>query len=195
MMMMELMMSNDAKQEAAKTKVVTGKVRLSYANVWTPRAGPDEGSALKYSTAILIPKTDKETIEKINRACAVVKENGKATWGGKLPPQLKMPLRDGDVDRADDPVYKGCWFLNASSNEKPGIVDRQMNEIFDKDEVYSGVFARVSLNFYAFNKNGNKGIGAGLQNIQKVADGPRLSGRTSATEDFEEIADDDDFLS
>lgn len=185
-----------AEKKVSPTKVVTGVVRLSYANVWKPRPGMTEGSPDKYSTAVLIPKSDKETLEKIKRAVEAAKEQGKALWGGKVPANLKTPLRDGDADRPDDDAYKGHYFLNAASSAQPGIVDRQRNEILDQSEVYSGCYARVSLNMFPFNTNGNRGVGAGLQNIMKWDDGPRLAGRASADEDFAEITDEeeDEFL-
>lgn len=185
-----------AEKKVSPTKVVTGVVRLSYANIWKPRPGLTEGSADKYSTAILIPKSDKATLEKVKRAVEAAKEQGKGMWGGKVPANLKTPLRDGDVDRPDDAAYKGHYFLNAASNERPGIVDRDINDILDQSEVYSGCYAKVSLNLFPFNTNGNRGIGAGLQNIMKWDDGPRLAGRASASEDFAEITDEeeDEFL-
>ena len=123
-------------------------------------------------------------------------ENGLAKFGGKKPNKqaIKLSLRDGDIERDDD-VYKGHYFLNASSTEAPQIVDRRVQPILDQSEVYSGCYARVSLNFYAFNSNGNKGVACGLGNIQKIKDGPRLGGRTTATDDFVSEDADDDFLS
>ncbi|WP_163195253.1 DUF2815 family protein [Clostridium thermarum] len=175
------------------TKVVTGKIRMSYANLFTARAIA-EGQEPKYSLCVLIPKSDKETIRKINGAIDTAKKAGASLWGGKLPSNLKTPLRDGDEERPDQEEYAGHYFLNATSKQKPGIVDRNLNEIIDPSEVYSGCYGRVSLNFYAFNQAGNKGIGCGLQNVQKLADGESLTGRTRAEDDFEAIDDEDDIL-
>ncbi|MCI1574712.1 MAG: DUF2815 family protein [Weizmannia coagulans] len=178
------------------TKVVTGKIRLSYAHLFEPHA-VEEGQDKKYSTAILIPKTDKKTLNAIKAAIEAAKEAGKSTFGGKIPANLKTPLRDGDEERPDQPEYAGHYFLNCSSKTKPGVVDQQLNPILDSEEVYSGCYARVSINFYAFNKAGNKGIAAGLNNVQKLADGDYLGGRSRAEDDFdvvEEYEDEDDFL-
>lgn len=179
----------------ANTKVVTGKeTRLSYFNGWNPVS--INGGEEKYSTQILIPKTDKETLAAIEKAVDAAIENGLAKFGGKKPNKqaIKLPLRDGDIER-DDEVYKGHYFLNASSKQAPQIVDRRVQPILDQDEVYSGCYARVSLNFYAFNSNGNKGVACGLGNIQKIKDGDHLGGRTSASDDFVSEDADDDFLS
>ena len=175
------------------TKVVTGKVRLSYAHVWEPVSIND--SKPKYSVSLVIPKSDKETIKKINAAVDAAIEEGIAKFGGKKPNKaaLKLPLRDGDTER-DDEVYKNCFFVNANSTTAPQIVDRSVQPILDREEVYSGCYARVSINFYAYNTNGNKGIACGLGNIQKIADGEPLGGRTSAKDDFSSI-EDEDFLS
>ena len=178
---------------ANATKVVTGKVRLSYAHVWDPVSIND--SKPKYSVSVIIPKSDKETVKKINAAIDAAIEEGVPKFGGKKPNKaaLKLPLRDGDTER-DDEVYKNAFFLNANSTTAPQIVDRSVNPILDREEVYSGCYARVSINFYAFNTNGNRGIACGLGNIQKVADGEPLGGRSNAKDDFDSL-EDDDFLS
>lgn len=175
-------------------KVITGVVRLSYANVWEPKS--INGGAEKYSVSLIIPKNDNKTIAAINAAIDAAIEEGKGKFGGKIPNKaaLKLPLRDGDIDRPDDEAYANSYFINANSNTAPQIVDRNVNPILDHSEVYSGVYARVSINFYAFNSNGNKGIACGLGNIQKIRDGEPLGGKTNATDDFETDVD-DDFLS
>lgn len=176
-----------------KSKVITGKnTRLSYFHGWDPVSinnGPE-----KYSVSVLIPKDDVETIDAINKAIDAAIEEGVAKFGGKKPNKaaIKIPLRDGDLER-DDEAYKGHYFLNANSITAPQIVDKAVKPILDREEVYSGCYARVSLNFYAFNSNGNKGVACGLGNIQKIRDGEPLGGRTSAADDFK-TEDTDDFL-
>ena len=169
------------------TKVVTGVVRLSYANVWEPAS--INGSNPKYSVSLIIPKTDTKTIDAIHAAVDAAIKDGAAKFGGKIPNKaaLKLPLRDGDLER-DDEAYKGAYFVPLQ------IVDRSVQPILDRAEVYSGCYARVSVNFYAFNSNGNRGIACGLGNIQKVRDGEPLGGRSSAADDFATDVD-DDFLS
>ncbi|XJZ27679.1 DUF2815 family protein [Bacillota bacterium Lsc_1132] len=186
-------MSNTAKR-TNPTKVITGIVRLSYANVWEPKS--INGGAEKYSVSLIIPKSDTKTLNAINAAVNAAIEEGKGKFGGKIPNKaaLKLPLRDGDIDRPDDEAYANSYFINANSNTAPQIVDRNVNPILDRSEVYSGVYARVSINFYAFNSNGNKGIACGLGNIQKIRDGEPLGGRTNAADDFATDVD-DDFLS
>lgn len=178
----------------SKTKVITGiNTRLSYFHGWEPAS--INGGAERYSTAVLIPKDDKVTIDAINAAVDAAIEEGIDKFGGKKPNKaaIKLPLRDGDVEREDE-AYKGHYFINANSNTPPQIVDRAVKPILDRSEVYSGCYARVSLSFYAFNSNGNKGVACGLGNIQKVRDGEPLGGRTNAADDFATL-DDDDFLS
>ena len=175
------------------TKVVTGKVRLSYANVWEPASV--NGGTPKYSVSLIIPKTDTRTIDLINVAIDNAIKQGAAKFGGKVPNRaaLKLPLRDGDTER-DDEAYKGSYFVNANSTTAPQIVDTSVQPILDRSEVYSGCYARVSINFYAFNSNGNRGIACGLGNIQKLADGEALGGKTTAAEDFASDTDDDFLL-
>ena len=179
---------------ANKTKVITGVVRLSYANVWEPKS--INGSAEKFSVSLIIPKSDTKTLNAINAAINAAIEEGKGKFGGKIPNKatLKLPLRDGDIDRLGDEAYANSYFINANSSTAPQIVDRDVNPILERSEVYSGVYARVSINFYAFNSNGNRGVACGLGNIQKIKDGEPLGGRTNAADDFTTDVD-EDFLS
>lgn len=180
------------------TKVITGKVRFSYVNIFKSRAF-QAGQDAKYSVCLLIPKEDKATIKKIKAAIEEAVQEGIASkWGGKKPANLKLPLRDGDEERADEAAeYEDMYFLNATSTQKPGIVDKDLNEILDPDEVYSGCWGRVSLNFYPFDVSGNRGVGVGLNNVQKLKDGERLGGARASAEsdfgdDFEDYDEDDD---
>ena len=184
----------NAKKESpvTATKVITGKVRFSYAHVWEPVAN-EEGGKAKYSVALLIPKSDKKTVAAIHAAVEAAKQQGKVSkFGGKIPANLKLPLRDGDEERPDDEVYANNYFVNASAATKPGIVDRNRNAIMDKDEFYSGCYGVASVNFYPFTMSGNKGVACGLNNLMKLADGEPLGRRLSAEDDFAEINIDDE---
>ena len=180
------------------TKVITGPAtRWSYANVWDPKS--INGGAPKYSVSLIIPKSDTKTMEKIQAAIQAAYEEGqsKLKGNGKTVPALsvlKTPLRDGDMERPDDPAYADCYFINANSATAPGIVDADRNPIMERSEVYSGAYGRASINLYAFNSNGNKGIACGLNNLQKIRDGEPLGGKSRAEDDFETDAD-NDFLS
>ena len=169
------------------TKVVTGKVRFCFCHVFEPSAmeGQPEESA-KYSVCVIIPKSDTQTIEKIKKAIEAAKTVGKsklADKNGKIPSTIKLPLRDGDEERSDDPAYEGMMFVNANSTRKPSIVDKDLNPIMSQEEFYSGCYGRASINFYAFNVQ-SKGIAAGLNNLQKLEDGEMLTGGSTADEDF-----------
>ncbi|MTI71061.1 MAG: DUF2815 family protein [Firmicutes bacterium] len=170
-------------------KVITEKVRFSYLNVWEPKSV--NGGEPKYSVSLIIPKSDKKTITKIKAAIEEAKKEGLSKLGGKIPANLKTPLRDGDIDRADDEAYADSYFINANSSVKPGIVDKNVQPIFDQTEFYSGCYGRASIVFYAYNANGNKGIAAGLQNLQKLEDGEPLGGRARAEDDFQAVEEDD----
>ena len=180
------------------TKVITGpSTRWSYVNAWEAKS--INGGAPKFSVALIIPKSDTKTIEKVKAAIQAAYEEGqsKLKGNGKSVPTLsvlKTPLRDGDVERPDDEAYANAYFINANSATAPGIVDADRNPIIDRSEVYSGVYGRASINFYAFNSNGNKGIACGLNNLQKIKDGEPLGGKSRAEDDFA-TEDDEDFLS
>ena len=178
------------------TKVITGvNTRWSYANVWEAKS--INGGAPKFSVSLIIPKSDTKTVEKIKAAIQAAYEEGesKLKGNGKTVPALsvlKTPLRDGDLERPDDEAYANSYFVNANSGTAPGIVDADRQPIIDHSEVYSGVYGRASINFYAFNSNGNKGIACGLNNLQKMRDGESLGGKTRAEDDFAD--DGEDFL-
>ena len=174
------------------TKVII-PCRFSYAHIFEPNA--INGSEPKYSISLIIDKQDKDTVAKIKKAVELAKEEGKGKWGGKIPANLKLPLRDGDVDRPDDEAYAGSYFVNANSRQAPQVVDRQVQPIIDQSEVYSGCYGRVSVTFYAYNSNGNKGIAAGLGNVQRLRDGEPLGSRANAKDEFDAVDADDDFLS
>ena len=179
------------------TKVITGvKTRWSYANVW--QAKSINGGTPKYSVSLIIPKSDTKTVTAVKNAIQAAYEEGQSKLKGnsKSVPALsaiKTPLRDGDAERPDDKAYKDSYFINANSATAPGIVDAARNPIIEHSEVYSGVYGRASINFYAFNSNGNKGIACGLNNLQKISDGEPLGGKTRAEDDFDD--EDEDFLS
>lgn len=181
--------------DKSSTRVVLQNVRLSYANVW--EAKEDLSGNLKYSVSLLISKDDKANLNRIKKAIEAAKVEGKSKLANKkgvIPPNIELPVRDGDVDREDDENYAGCNYVNAKANpgHAPKIVNNKCEPIIDKEEVYSGCYAHVSVSFYAYNKNGNIGIAAGLGNIMKYRDGEPLSGGASAEEDFSALVVDSD---
>ena len=179
------------------TKVITGpNTTFSYLNCWDPKA--IQGGTPKFSVSLIIPKSDVKTIEKIKAAIQAAYEEGqsKLKGNGKSVPALstlKTPLRDGDLERPDDEAHKNSYFINANSGTAPGIVDADRNPIIDRSEMYSGVKGRASINLYAYNVNGNRGIACGLNNLQKISDGTPLGGKSRAEDDFA-TEDDEDFL-
>jgi hypothetical protein len=185
------------------TKVITGKVRFSFCNIFEPKASGDNGE-LKYSVMLLIPKSDTATLGKIKEAMAEARENFCNKNGASaLPANPINPLHDGDGVKPNSgepygPECHGCYVMNASSKQKPVIVDAFRNEITDPGEVYSGCYGRAAINFYGYN-NKKKGIGAGLLSIQKLHDGDPF-GTVGSADDFNdgysnpESGADDDFM-
>ncbi len=190
-------MNNSTTKVNNPMKVITGpNTRCSYANVWEPKS--INGGTPKFSVSLIIPKSDTKTIAKIKAAIEAAYHEGESKLKGNgktVPPltALKTPLRDGDAERPDDEAYANSYFINANATTAPGIVDVDRNPILTRSEVYSGVYGRASISFYAFNSNGNKGIACGLNNLQKVRDGEPLGGKASAESDFA-TDDDDEFL-
>lgn len=186
-------MAKNYNKKISETTVRLGEVRFCYVNVLAPRKD-ENGADDKYSVCVLIPKTDKQAIQLVEEAIAAAEQKGKTNkWGGKIPGRLSKPLRDGDEeDKGEE--YEGMMFLNASSSlsSKPGVrvLDGGMIvEALDSDDMYSGCWGAVTLNFFPYDSNGNKGIGAGLNNIIKTRDDEKLAGGSSAESDFSDMAD------
>lgn len=182
-----------------ETKVITGKCRLSYVHVFEAFSYSDKQEP-KFSVMLLIPKTDKRTYNKLRAAEKIAAENGKdKKFGGTIPKKLKSIIKDGDGVNDEDEEYAeknperaGHWFMTVSSWTKPSVVDQQTNLITDSTEVYSGCYARASINAYAYNQEGNKGITFGLNHIQKMSDGEPLGGRSRVEDDFDAVDDEDE---
>jgi hypothetical protein len=187
-------MATNTKNQAKATKVVTQKVRLSYVHLFEAWSNSDDDKPM-YSCTLIIPKSDKKTISAIKKAAAAAAEAGASKhFGGKVPRNLKTTLRDGDEegDMEKNPELEGCMFMSVRSKTRPGLVDRELEPITDSEEIYSGCYARVSLNGFAYNNSGNRGVSFGLNHVQKLADGEYLGGRSKAEDDFDVIDDDDD---
>lgn len=176
----------------SQTKVITGEVRFSYPQVFEPKA-MDENSEPKYSVSLLIPKSDTATVKAVQDAIEAATQEGKASkFGGKVPPNLKNPLRDGDIEKPDNPEYQGHYFIGANSKTKPGILvrkDGQNHHLTDQEEFYAGCYGKASINFYPYDVR-SKGIACGLNNLLKTRDGERLAGGPSAEEDFGAVSED-----
>lgn len=171
------------------TKVLTGEVRLSYVNLTTPKPS-QQGGEPKYSVTLLIPKTDTATVANINSSIKAAYDDGvNKKWGGAHP-QPKVILHDGDGLRPSGLPFgdecKGHWVITASTKNKPQVVgiDNLDCELAPSD-IYSGMYARVTVNFFAYDTAGSKGVGCGLGNVLKVRDGEALAGGASAASDFE----------
>lgn len=195
-------MQNQNAKKVDPQEVTTGVVRLSYTNIWEPK--PYKNGKPKYSVSLIIKKSDTETIESIKKAVQVAYDEGQGTLkgNGKSVPtlaSLKTPLRDGDEERPDDEAYANSYFVTASSYEQPGVVDINRKHIIERAEIYSGIYARASVRFYAYNNDG-RGIACGLNHIQKVKNGPPLGGKGRVEDAFDDgftyddVGDDDDYL-
>ena len=181
-------------QMKGETRVITGKVRLSFSNLFEPRKN-DDGTTGRYDCCLLIDKDDKDTINCINKAIENAKAKGVADkWGGKIPKNFQIPLHDGD-EKEDDQYseqFVGNMFINPKSKSRPGIVDKHGARIIDAEEIYSGCWVVAALSFFPYDMNGNRGVGVGIDNVMKLADGDSLAGKPSAESDFAGYTDEDD---
>lgn len=174
-------------------KVVFGPCRLSYTHLFSKYSPDGDANNGKYQTNVLIPKSEKETVKAIQQAIETAKNSAIVSkWNGKQPKKLDMPLHDGDTEKEDDDIYADSYYVNAKCSTRPGIVDKKKSPIVDEEEVYSGMWAIVSVTFYGYDVSGNRGIACGLNNIMKTKDDERLGGRVSAEVDFEDIDVDED---
>lgn len=164
-------------------RVVTGLVRFHYVNVFEPRES-FEGSAPKYGVCLLIPKGDRETLDKINSAIEETIKIAGQFGLDEADESFRLPLRDGDIERPDMPEFSGCYYINATSKYMPEVVDENCFIITDPREFYSGCYGRAAIKFFPYNREGNSGIGCCLCNVQKLQEGEELEVRISAAEDF-----------
>lgn len=173
------------------TSIRLGPVRFSYVNVFAPRRNPD-GTPGKYGVCVVFPKTDKEAYNILEEAYKNAVALGKTTkWNGRVPAKVSLPLHDGDDERPDDPAFKGCWYFNCSSNNKPGVRVREAGmvvEALDAEDFYSGCYGAVTVNLFPYSTSGNVGVGIGLNNVIKTEDGEKLGGGRSADADFGDLA-------
>lgn len=169
--------------------ITTGEVRLSYVNIFEPQTRPGSTDA-KFSVTVLVPKSDAATKAALDAAIQAAIEMGVSKcWNGIRPPQPAICIHDGDGPRPSDgqpygAECHGCWVFTASSKNAPGIRDINVQPIIDPREVYSGIWGRVNVSFFPYNNNGKKGIGCGLNHVQKLRDGEPLVDRVSADEAF-----------
>lgn len=164
--------------------VVLKNVRLSYANIYTPKS--INGSDPKYSASIMIPKDNEESIEDVETAIDAAKEYGAENvkgWGGKIPKKLKDTLHDGDDRDDEDPNYEGFMYLTATSKKQPELVNKHGDPIMDNSEIYSGCWVNVVLRFYAYDSQ-SKGVAVELGPIQKVKDDTAFSGGMGSAKDY-----------
>jgi hypothetical protein len=172
-------------------KVITPVGRASFPNLMKPKLNEMSGKS-EYSVDILFDKkTDltklKELLEK------TIKEK----WGTKVPKVLNNPIKDGDGTKKNGepygPEYHGCFFITVKNTRKPGVVDSQNQDILTEEEIYGGCFIRASVNAFAYDRSGNRGVSLSLNNVQKVKDGEAFgAARVSAADEFDVIDDEAD---
>lgn len=187
---------------------IIGQIRFSFVKVWEPSAMM-EGQAPKYSTQVLIEKSNAKLIGEINKMIDTAIEAGVSkglfTKAQATGSRFKRPLRDGDKEYADDPspsreTAKGCMFFNASApaSQPPHVLNQMAKPIMDRDQFYSGCYGYLDVNFYPYNRSGSMGIAAGLNSVMKKKDGDRLDGRpteemaAAAFAAYTDNGDDDD---
>lgn len=175
-----------------KTTIVIGPGRFSYLNCFEAKS-MGEGQEKKFSVSFIFSKKDKVLLKKMQAAIEAAKQLGaEKKWGGKIPAKLKLPIRDGDIDREDDPNYAKSWFITASSTIQPGVVNAAKEPIMDHNEIYSGVYGNLNVTFYPFDTAGNRGIGVSLNHVMMTKKGDRLSGGISVEDAFADIEVEDD---
>lgn len=166
--------------DAPKTTVITPPAIGCY--VFLNRAQPsmNPGGDPQFSITLLFDKSEDLSALKAAAKAAVIKK-----WGNKIPSNLRNPFRDGDTDKPDDPSFAGKIFITARTKQKPGVVGRDRQPLPDPEfDVYSGMKCRASITAFAYDTAGNKGASFALNNVQKLGDGTRLSGRRAAEEEF-----------
>lgn len=176
-----------------ENRVVFGPCRLSYAHLFEKWQPDNAAGEAKYMTNVLIPKSEKKTIKALQEAIEATAKAGAAKFkNGRVPAKYDSPLRDGD-DKGDE-LYQDHYYMNPKSTNRPAVVDKNNQPIMDPEEMYSGVWAYVSVSFFAYNVSGNQGVGCFLNSVRKFKDDERLGGSGNGADDFASIIEDDDDL-
>lgn len=176
------------------SKVVLGPVRLSHVHIFDRQKFDGDNGDGKYSVQPLVPKDDKKAVQALRDAIdAAYAEGVKTKWNGRKPPFANYPpMTDGDtLNRNGEPRGAECaghYYVNAKTSHQPGCVDKDRCEILDADEVYSGMWGVVSINFYPYASASGIGVACALNNVMKYADGERFGGGASAAEDFKDVS-------
>ncbi len=164
-------------------------VRLAFARLFEPKLNQSK-TAEEYGACLILNPEEPSTQALLDAIEQVATDK----WGTKAPTmlergKLRHPIHEGDTDMEDDPAFAGKLYCNAKSRRQPQIVDRKVQPIIDQDEIFSGCYCNVSISIYAYDVPENKGVGIGLNNIQLVRKGERLSGAPDAEEEFEVLDD------
>jgi hypothetical protein len=175
-------MAKSKGKDKDKLKLISPKFRGSFVVLRKPRSFGD--SEPKFSITMVL-KEDDPFWKKLKAACH---EAALKRWD-KLPKNLKLPIRDGSETEYDD--WQGCMFARCDSEERPGIVDADLEDLTDPAKLYSGAWYRVSIRPYAwhFPQGNKKGVSLQLDNVMFVRDDDPFSGRASATDDFADFVD------
>lgn len=177
--------------------ITINNVRFSYCNLFQPKAPfNNPGGEPKFSVTILVPKTNNAAKVLIDQAVSDAIDEGVSTrWNGVMPPQPSICVHDGDGPRPSDgssfgPECRGMWVFTASCKEtrRPFVVDAQVQDIIDPTQVYSGMWGNASVTFFPYNAAGKKGVGCGLNGVQKVRDDTPLGGAVTAQDAFKPVA-------
>jgi len=180
-------------------RYVTPVFRLSYPNVFVPRAAKKGGDPKYGLSAIWTPSkfTDKEKVlwKAILKALDEEAQTRFKKPFKSLPANIKRGLRNGNEKPELEGYGEGTIFASVTSKMAPGVIDRNKNTISpdegNADEIYPGCYCRATVTVYGYDNEG-KGLALGLMNLQKVKDGTRLDSRTNAAEDFEDDLGDGD---
>jgi Protein of unknown function (DUF2815) len=181
-----------ATRERVKLDMVLPAARANYAYVFKPRASDEPGKEGSYSITLAIPKDDdKSPEEDIN---SLILEAARSKWGDEASRWLERgkiasPLHDGDDN--DDETMHGHWLITARRKESfgpPGVVDARVMPIVNQTDFYSGCICYASVSFFPYENKGKKGVGCGLNNLQKIKDGERIGGKTDPKQDFKPLS-------
>ena len=161
-------------------RVVLSNVRFSFVNLLSPKA-PQSGGDPKYSATILLPKHDLAGKQRLDAAIeAAIQAGIPSKWGGVRPAQPNIPIHDRDGLRPGGepfgPECKWHWVFTASANLNypPQVVGSDLQPIMNAAEIYSGMYGNVSIRTFPYFAVGKKGVGLGLEAVQKTRDGEPL---------------------
>ncbi len=174
---------------AKSGNLISPKGRLSYVHLLAvnPKSKPTKDGKLKYTTSFLLPPDCDFTLAKQK-----VTDAAREKWGVKMDDEnfrkaLRLPFLKAEEKGYDAATFKGWVLIRLTSTSKPQVVDANNADVLEPRDLYAGRWARISMNPFVYDTDGNRGVSFGVVNVQLLEHDEPMSGRPVANDEFEKV--------